>query len=134
MHFNLNNDGSRALYLQVADRMRSMIQGGMDRCAGTSQGRLPPAGPEACREVILTSGAQQGVSLVAETLVDPGDVVMPEGIALDSVGRLLRQHRPKIIFVIPMHHNPTGSIMPIENRQELEAEELLRPEGWTHLC
>jgi GntR family transcriptional regulator/MocR family aminotransferase len=95
--------------------------------------------------VILVAGALHGLSIVAETLIDEGDVVAveepcyqpvvrcflrrgaavvpvpvtAEGLDLDALRRVISRRRPKLVVVTPTHQNPTGAIMPIERRREL---------------
>ncbi len=102
-----------------------------------------PTGPE---EVLITSGAQQAIGLitmlhlraddtvVTETLTHTGAIdlftaagahitdvdVGPEGVDVDAViGRLA--DRPRLVYLIPSIHNPTGSVMPARNRRRLAA-------------
>jgi 2-aminoadipate transaminase len=96
-------------------------------------------------EIIITTGSQQGLSLVAQTFIDPGDVVLVEsptylgalqafqgfrpnivmvpcdrdGIIPDALEQLLRKHQPKFLYVIPNYQNPTGRLMSLERRLEL---------------
>jgi DNA-binding transcriptional MocR family regulator len=94
-----------------------------------------PTDPE---QILVTAGAQQALSLVLTLLCAPGDRVLLESPsypnALDAVrrGRLrpvpvpvtedgwdgevlvsaLRQALPRLTYLIPAFHNPTGSLMP----------------------
>lgn len=97
-------------------------------------------------EVIVLSGAQQGLDLVARTLLAPGDCVLAEeptyfsalqtfraaganviGVPVDEDGRLkldameslLRSCRPKFIYVIPSYQNPSGRLMDASVRESL---------------
>lgn len=102
---------------------------------------LPGATPE---HVIVTSGSQQGLDLVAKVVLDPGDRVAvaapsymgalrafdpyePEyltvpsnadGIDLDALEGVLAQG-PKFLYVIPDFDNPQGSCMPADRRERL---------------
>lgn len=95
--------------------------------------------------VLITSGSQQAISLVARFLLQPGDVVLTEsptygwglelfralglrvaGIPVDDegmqVGRLeemLQQHHPKLIYTIPNFQNPTGACLSGSRRRRL---------------
>src|ERR1700722_6886068 len=98
-------------------------------------------------EILITSGAQQGLNALARALISPGDTVVCEsptwhgavrafrsagaevvGIAMDhegvdpdaledSVARL----RPKFIYVIPTFQCPTGRLMGLQRRRQLLA-------------
>ena len=96
-------------------------------------------------EVMVVSGSQQGIDILARVLLDPGDVVIVEdpsyfpaitafravgarviGIPLDEYGmrtdlleEALQRHRPKLIYTIPTHQNPTGIDMSLTRRREL---------------
>ncbi len=84
--------------------------------------------------VLITNGAHHALTLVAECLVGAGDTVLVEdptyrgaldvfgragarvvGVPTDSEGieptalaRLIRQHRPRLLYVLPTAHNVTG--------------------------
>lgn len=96
-------------------------------------------------EVMLLSGSQQGIDLVARVMLDPGDIVVVEdptffpaiqvfrnigarvmGIPLDEKGmridlleQLLQRYKPKLIYTVPTFHNPTGTEMELERRKRL---------------
>ena len=93
--------------------------------------------------VLILSGAQQGLDLLARCLIDPGDAVIMDrpgylgaiqsfraaGAKLigwdivrgdsDELEDLLVRYRPKLIYTNPTFHNPTGVTMPIRMRREL---------------
>lgn len=97
--------------------------------------------------ILVTSGSQQGLSLVAQLLLKPGDAVLVDdptysgalnvfrtlgarivGLPLDANGfsvkkleKLLQQHHPKLLYTIPNFHNPTGACMDLHNRRQLIA-------------
>ncbi|KOG07225.1 MULTISPECIES: PLP-dependent aminotransferase family protein [Streptomyces] len=101
-----------------------------------------PTRPE---QILVTSGAQQALSLVLTLLGRAGDRVLAENPsytnALDAMrGRMLRvtpvpvtesgwdtglvdaalrQTAPRLAYLIPDFHNPTGHLMPPEQRREL---------------
>lgn len=96
-------------------------------------------------EIIITTGSQQGLSLVAQTFLDPGDVVLVEsptylgalqafqgyrprivmvpsdkdGIIPDELEKILTKLNPKFLYVIPNFQNPTGRQMSLERRLEV---------------
>jgi DNA-binding transcriptional MocR family regulator len=94
-------------------------------------------------EVLITSGVQQSLDLLARYLVDPKDSVIVEQpghtgafhafraaraqIAgwnapawdLAELQHLIVRHRPKLIYTNPTFQNPTGATMRIETRKEL---------------
>ncbi|MEU9088232.1 PLP-dependent aminotransferase family protein [Streptomyces sp. NPDC048357] len=103
-----------------------------------------PTRPE---QILLTSGAQQAFSLVVSLLCRAGDRVVTENptyanaldalrharlrtgsIAVSDAGwdmeiaeSTLRQTVPRMAYVIPDFHNPTGALMPPEQRLRLLA-------------
>ena len=97
--------------------------------------------------VLITSGSQQALALVAHLLLRPGDVVLVEsptyfgaidlfrsldvrllGVPLDEQGMqaeqvedALRSGRLRLIYTIPTFHNPTGTCMSGHRRRQLVA-------------
>lgn len=95
--------------------------------------------------VLVTNGAHHALTLVAECLVGMGDVVLVEdptyrgaldvfgragarviGVPTDVHGidpfeleRLVRQHRPRLLYVLPTAHNVTGVTWSAERRAEV---------------
>jgi DNA-binding transcriptional MocR family regulator len=93
-------------------------------------------------ELLITTGSQQALGLVAAALLDPGDVVLvedptylaalqafqladlrPVAIPCDDDGPLpdalveaARAHGAKVAYLIPTFQNPTGRTMPAERR------------------
>ncbi|MGE0788491.1 MAG: PLP-dependent aminotransferase family protein [Sandaracinaceae bacterium] len=90
-----------------------------------------PAGAD---DILITTGSQQGLDLVARALLDPGDVVLTHaatyagalqvfaatgahivGVPNDVDGpdlealRRLGARRPKLLYLMPNHANPTGA-------------------------
>ena len=106
------------------------------------RGRGIPARPE---ELLVTSGSQQGIDLVARIFLDPGDVVLvenptylaalqaftsyqarviavpsdDEGMQVDRVAALIAAHRPKLIYLVPNFQNPKGTTLPPARRTAL---------------
>ncbi len=100
----------------------------------------------ACTEgVLVVNGFQEALSLLAQTLLEPGDAVFTEdpthpaaldvlryfgarvvGIPLDREGMRvdllearLERVRPRFLYTIPTHHNPTGVTLSHSRRQKL---------------
>jgi GntR family transcriptional regulator/MocR family aminotransferase len=103
-------------------------------------------------QIVITSGAQQGISLCAQLLVEPGDGVAVEnpgyraaghafavagarlqGVSVDSDGincaELDRLSDCRLAYVTPSHQYPTGVIMSLARRLELLAW-AERTDGW----
>jgi GntR family transcriptional regulator/MocR family aminotransferase len=98
-------------------------------------------------EVVVTSGLQQAIDLVARVLVDPGDAVAleqpgyfgaalafggrgadllgvdvdDEGLDTDGLARVCRLRRPKLVYVTPATQCPTGVPMSQRRREALLA-------------
>ncbi len=98
-------------------------------------------------EVIITSGATQGIGLAAKTLLNPGDVVLAEsptfigalqtfltyeavikgvnmddeGMDMDDLEKKLKAYQPKLVYTIPTFQNPTGRTMSLERRKRMAA-------------
>lgn len=96
-------------------------------------------------DIIITTGGQQGLSLVAQTFIDPADVILVEsptylgalqafqsckprvltvpsdqdGIIPEDLEDILKKHNPKFLYVIPNYQNPTGRIMSLQRRKDL---------------
>lgn len=97
-------------------------------------------------QLLITSGAQQAISLVAGMLVPRGETVVTEdptyigaidvfsaagarmltvpagfeGVELARLRRTL-ETRPRLLYVAPTFHNPTGTTMPERARRDLAA-------------
>ncbi|WP_350647833.1 PLP-dependent aminotransferase family protein [Pseudomonas sp. HY13-MNA-CIBAN-0226] len=95
-------------------------------------------------QIVITSGAQQGISLCAQLLVEPGDGVALEnpgyraaghafavagarlhGVAVDNEGidcnQLASLDDCRLAYVTPSHQYPTGVVMSLARRLELLA-------------
>ncbi|MBI3693257.1 MAG: PLP-dependent aminotransferase family protein [Acidobacteria bacterium] len=95
--------------------------------------------------ILITGGIQQGIDLVARTLLNPGDTVITEevtypgaisvfrslgvelvgipldahGMNIDTLEKVLAWRKPKLLYTIPTFHNPTGTTMSAERRRRL---------------
>ena len=96
-------------------------------------------------QVVVTSGAQQGLSLVAQLLLQPGDVVAVEeatypgaldvfvgagariraasltraGVSIEELEDLVERTSPRLIYLVPTFQNPTGVVLPAWARRRL---------------
>jgi 2-aminoadipate transaminase len=96
-------------------------------------------------EILITNGCQQSLDLIRQILVRPGEEVVLEnptypgaisvfcghqakyisvpvgagGLDLDMLEDVLRQRRPKLIYLVPSFHNPTGITMDLTARRRL---------------
>ena len=96
-------------------------------------------------QLLITSGAQQGIDLIAQTLIKPGDIVLVEspcysaaldifinkgariipvsldnyGIRSDLIDDICQSKNPVLLYTNPTFQNPTGTVMSKERRMEL---------------
>ena len=92
-------------------------------------------------QVLITTGAQQAIHLVAQLALRPGDAVAVEAVsylgALDVFAAAgartlalptgkhgpdtssLRTTRPRVLFVMPGFHNPTGAVTDVATRKRM---------------
>ena len=101
-----------------------------------------PASPE---NVVITSGSQQGIDLVARVLLDPGDTVLVEnpsylaalqafsayevevvalpgdddGLRTELLEDAVREHRPALLYLVPEFQNPRGTTLAPGRRHQL---------------
>lgn len=97
------------------------------------------------QELLITSGAQQAINLIADIVLGPMDYVLverptysvamdifrragarlvpveitPEGYNLAEVEELMRRFKPRMFYMNPTHHNPTGYTVPVRQRKLL---------------
>ncbi|HTD37069.1 MAG TPA: PLP-dependent aminotransferase family protein [Candidatus Limnocylindrales bacterium] len=97
------------------------------------------------RDVLVLTGSTQGITLVAQSLAEPGDEIVVEaptypgalqifqiaglraitvpvdedGMRVDHVEAILRTRRPRFIYTMPSIHNPTGVTMNADRRDRL---------------
>ncbi len=120
-----------------------------ERIAARYEARGLPTEPE---QIVVTAGALAGLNLVAEALLEVGDRVLVEsptyfnaldllrrrgarlvsapvdddGWDVPAVRAAVRQSAPRLAYLVPDFHNPTGQLMPADVR--LEVGRLLRRE------
>lgn len=132
----LRNDGKRTLQYGLTAGERDL----RDHIVATT----PPAiAPD---EVVITTGSQQGLDLLAAVLLDPRDPVVvadpeylgatqafrragaelvaiatdAEGIDVTALERALHDGlRPKFVYLVPHFHNPTGATLSESRRTRL---------------
>ena len=106
-----------------------------------SKGALDVA-PE---QLIVTTGSQQALDLLGKTLISPGDKVIVEGptflatiqcfrlygaelisapidahgVQTDELEKLIAEHKPKFVYLIPTFGNPSGAMLSLERRKQV---------------
>ncbi|WP_246955684.1 PLP-dependent aminotransferase family protein [Brachybacterium sp. Marseille-Q7125] len=138
----LTHQGRRALQYGVSEgelELREQAARRLSRDLPTDAGQIR-----------VTSGSQEGLFVVAQALLESGDVVLVEsptylaavqafsvhgahmvgvdtdddGVIPEALAAAIREHRPKMVYLIPTFQNPTGRTMP-PTRREAVAEVLL---------
>jgi GntR family transcriptional regulator/MocR family aminotransferase len=95
--------------------------------------------------ILITSGSQQSLMLVAQLLLNPGDTVLVEkptyagaldlfrslklkivgapidenGLQVEHLEKLVQQHHPKLIYTMPTFQNPTNVCLSTPRRRQL---------------
>ncbi len=100
--------------------------------------------PVSTENILTLSGSQQGLYLLSKVLLEPGDYVVMEAptfigaiqvfqaarakiLSLPCSGKLsfelledfIIRYRPKLLYMIPTYQNPTGRVMPAQERHDL---------------
>ncbi len=95
--------------------------------------------------LITTTGSQQALDLIGKTMISPGDKVIVEaptflatiqcfrlygadlvgapidadGVKVDVLEKLIIEHKPKLIYLIPNFGNPSGAMLSLERRKRV---------------
>jgi 2-aminoadipate transaminase len=98
--------------------------------------------PTEADDLLVTTGSQQALSLLATALLEPGDTVLVEnpcylaalqafglsgarivpvptdadGVDPEALEELVVRERPKLLYTVPTFQNPTGRTMPADRR------------------
>ena len=107
---------------------------------------LEPKGVHAgVDDIMIVNGGLETMNLLCQVVIDPGDVILVEspsfvhcieifemfqakcvavetdedGIVPEDAERKMKEYHPKMVYVIPTFHNPTGKTLTRERRQRL---------------
>ncbi|MBO3086938.1 MocR-like transcription factor YczR [Cellulomonas dongxiuzhuiae] len=96
-------------------------------------------------QILVTTGGQQAIHLLAGAFAGPGDrtvvehptyphaidavraagarpvpvPVTPQGTDLDLLASTVRQASPRLVYLVPDHHNPTGTSLSASDREQV---------------
>jgi 2-aminoadipate transaminase len=134
----LDDDVAVALQYSPTEGLAT-VRATVTEMLGTAQGRTPD-------DLLITSGGIEALQLLARTFIDTGDLVLVEaptylgaimafagfeadvlGVGVDAGGLRVEEleatlaggRRPKLLYVIPDHQNPTGLSLAVERRAAL---------------
>ena len=97
--------------------------------------------------LIVTTGSQQALDLLGKTMISPGDKIIVEGptflatiqcfrlygaelisapidangVDTDELEKLIAEHKPKFVYLIPTFGNPSGALLSLERRKKVLA-------------
>ncbi|WP_181802947.1 aminotransferase-like domain-containing protein [Streptomyces shenzhenensis] len=134
----LEEEPERALQYSTTEGEPALRQ----RLAARLSGRGLPTEAD---DLLVTTGSQQALSLLASALIDPGDTILVEspcylaalqvfglagarvlpvpgdadGVDPAALEELIRAERPKLLYLVPTFQNPTGRTMPATRRAAL---------------
>ncbi len=96
-------------------------------------------------QLIVTTGSQQALDLLGKCMVGPGDKVIVEGptflatiqcfrlygaevisapvdgngVIVEELEKLIAEHKPKLVYLIPTFGNPSGATLSLERRKRV---------------
>ncbi|MEU7485643.1 PLP-dependent aminotransferase family protein [Streptomyces sp. NPDC042319] len=136
----------------LADRPRQVLQysttEGDPALRGIVAERATGRGlPTDADDVLITTGSQQGLTLLSTGLLEPGDTVVVEdpcylaalqifsfagarvvpvpcdddGLIPEALDEIVARERPKLLYTVPTFQNPSGRTLPAERRTAIGA-------------
>ncbi|MCD2513980.1 PLP-dependent aminotransferase family protein [Comamonas endophytica] len=99
----------------------------------------------AAGDLLVTTGSQQALDLLGKTMISPGDKVIVEGptflatiqcfrlygaevisapideqgVDVEALEKLMAEHQPKMVYLIPTFGNPSGATLSLERRRKV---------------
>ena len=99
----------------------------------------------AAEELLVTTGSQQALDLLGKCMIGPGDKVIVEGptflatiqcfrlygaevisapvdangVVVEELEKLIAEHQPKLVYLIPTFGNPSGATLSLERRKRV---------------
>lgn len=96
-------------------------------------------------DFLVTTGSQQALDLLGKTMISPGDKVIVEGptflatiqcfrlygaevisapidaqgVDTEALEKLIAEHQPKMVYLIPTFGNPSGATLSLERRKKV---------------
>jgi DNA-binding transcriptional MocR family regulator len=96
-------------------------------------------------QLVVTTGSQQALDLLGKPMINPGDKVIvegptflatiqcfrlygaevisapidAEGARVDALEKLIAEHQPKLVYLIPTFGNPSGAMLSLERRKKV---------------
>lgn len=135
----LDTDSQRALSYGSTDGWKPLKKAYLEHVAN-------PKGIFASEdEVVVTTGSTQGVDLLTQIFINPGDYILvesptylntistfrkyeanivsvkmdDEGVMMDDLEEKIKKYKPKMLYTIPTFQNPTGKTLLIERRKKI---------------
>lgn len=99
----------------------------------------------AASDLLVTTGSQQALDLLGKAMISPGDKVIVEGptflatiqcfrlygaevisapiddqgVDTEQLEKLIAEHQPKLVYLIPTFGNPSGATLSLERRRKV---------------
>lgn len=134
----LDRDGAAAVAYEETEGYPPLRQAVSDHVASLGIHCKPD-------QVLIMGGCQQALDLAVQAMLSDGDVMITtnptylgmldiarirrigvlgvgmdaDGMRLDELEAAIETHHPRLIYLAPTHHNPTGLVMPVHRRRQL---------------
>lgn len=135
----LDEDGTNVLQYSTTEGYEPLRQQIADRCNKKWEVDVT------ADDILITTGSQQALDLIAKIFIDPGDCVLMEypgylgaiqsfemyqpkihtatlhkdGLDIEEAEKIIQQYDPKFLYCVPNFQNPTGLTYSAQNRKAL---------------